>query len=289
MDSSQFSSFYDAYYYEHGCGEPYERSPIWLNLFSQFAERIIRDIQPKTVLDAGCAIGLLVEALRQQGVEAWGVDISSYAIENVHPDIQPYCWIGSVADPLPRKYDLIVSIEVLEHMPQEEAEKAVQNFCAHTDDILFSSTPYDYKESTHFNVQPPEYWAEQFAHYGFYRDVDFDASFIMPWSVRYRRRNEPLQRIVREYERRFWTLWKENTDLRSLTLEMRNQLAENERKVNEEQESLKFRVEAAESEVRRLSSEIEKIRDSRTWKFLDRINRLRRGGSSDESPKETQP
>lgn len=289
MDLSKISSFYDAYYYAHGCGEPYERSPIWLNLFSQFAERIVRDIQPKSVLDAGCAIGLLVEALRQRNVESWGVDISSYAIDNVHPDIKPYCWVGSVADPLPRKYDLIVSIEVLEHMPQGEAEKAIKNFCSHTDDILFSSTPFDYKESTHFNVQPPEYWAEQFAHYGFYRDVDFDASFIMPWSVRYRRRSEPLQRIVREYERRFWTLWKENTDLRSLTLEMRNQLAETDQKIYEDQETLKTRLEAAESEIQRLNSEIDSIRNTRTWKFLDRINRLRRKIAPDETPKEIEP
>jgi len=133
--------------------------------------------------------------------------------------------VGSVADPFPRKYDLIVSIEVLEHLPPEDAERSVANLCASTDDVLFSSTPYDYKEASHFNVQPVEYWAELFAKEGFTRDVDFNGSFITPWTVRYRKTRHPLHRIVRDYERKFWFLWKENNDLREQVFELQNQIA----------------------------------------------------------------
>lgn len=41
-------------------------------LFDSIAERLVKDICPKTVLDAGCAMGFLVETLRQKKVEAWG-------------------------------------------------------------------------------------------------------------------------------------------------------------------------------------------------------------------------
>jgi GT2 family glycosyltransferase/glycosyltransferase involved in cell wall biosynthesis len=225
MESPRAAELYDAYYYAHGCGRPYQRDDEWLRFFGSIAKRIVQDIQPQTVLDAGCALGLLVETLRDRDVAAFGVDIATYAIEQVYAPMQPYCWAGSVADPFPQHYDLIVCIEVLEHMPQTEAEQAIVNFCQHTNDILFSSTPFDYKEATHFNVQSPEYWAEQFARQGFYRDVDFDATFITPWTVRFRRRSEPVQRLIRDYERKFWLLNKENSDLRSLTLEMRDQLA----------------------------------------------------------------
>ncbi|MCG8351182.1 MAG: glycosyltransferase [Chloroflexales bacterium] len=229
MESPRTAELYDDYYYAHGCGRPYQRDEGWLHFFGAIAERIVQDIQPQTVLDAGCALGLLVETLRDRDVAAFGVDISTYAIEQVYAPVQPYCWAGSVADPFPQHYDLIVCIEVLEHMPQIEAEQAIINFCRHTNDILFSSTPFDYKEVTHFNVQPPEYWAEQFARQGFYRDIDFDATFIMPWTVRFRRRSDPVQRLIRDYERKFWLLNKENSDLRSLTLEMRDQLAVDDR------------------------------------------------------------
>lgn len=228
MDSKDYSHLYDAFYYAHDCGLPYERNQHWLDYFGAIAAQVVDRIGPHTVLDAGCAMGFLVEALRGQGVECYGVDISEYAISQVHPDVGAYCRVGSICDPFPQRYDLIVCIEILEHMPAAEATRAIVNLCRHTDDILFSSTPFDYKETTHLNVQPPEYWAELFAGQGFFRDVDFDASFILPWATRFRRRKEPVARLVREYERRFWLLWNENVDLRRLSTEMRGQIVEAE-------------------------------------------------------------
>jgi hypothetical protein len=262
---------YDATYFATSCGRPYQRDEQWLGFFGAIAGRIVSDIAPTSVLDAGCAWGFLVEALRQRGVEAFGVDISAYAIQNVHASIQPYCWQGSIAEPFPQKYDLIVSIEVLEHMPLPQAEQAVDNICRFTDDVLFSSTPFDYKEATHFNVQPPEYWAELFARQGFYRDVDFDAAFITPWAVRYRRKQEPLPRMVREYERKFFLLWKENADLRSLSVEMRDEIA-----ALREQLAARSEQAAALDRAAQLAHlQLEEIRESRSWRLIQKLQRLR--------------
>ena len=228
MTDREAGRVFDAYYFAHGCGRPYQRDQAWLSFFDGIAERIARDIAPRTVLDAGCAMGFLVEGLRKRGMEATGLDISDYAIEHVHPDLRAFCRVGSIADPLPGRYDLIVCIEVLEHMTPVAGRRGIARLCEATGDILFSSTPFDYKEATHFNVQPPEGWAEIFAQCGFVRDVDYDASFITPWATRFRRSEQPLARTVRDYERRFWLLWKENTDLRALVGEMRDQLAQAE-------------------------------------------------------------
>jgi len=242
MDSRRVSDLYDAYYFATGCGRLYQRDEGWLRFFDSIADRIMEDIRPSTVLDVGCAMGFLVEALRQRGVEGFGVDISEYAIQNVHPDIQPYCWVGSVTDLFPQKYDLVVCIEVLEHLPHREAEQAVENLCRHGDDVLFSSTPLDYKRATHLNVQPPEYWAKLFARHGFFRDVDFDASFITPWAVRFRKTGEPVARVVAAYERRLWRLLQENQARRELSIEQRNELAEKEQALQA------LRAQAAEKE-----------------------------------------
>jgi len=264
------SSFFDAYYYEHGCGRPYERDEGWLNFFDGIAKRIIEESEPKTVLDAGCALGFLVEAFRNHGVEAFGVDISKYAIENVYADIKPYCWVGSVCEPFPQKYDLITCIEVLEHLAQPDSEKAIANLCAHANEIVFSSTPFDYKESTHFNVQNPEYWAEQFARCGFYRDLESDMSFITPWAVKFVKTNRSNPRLVREYERKFWYLWKENTDLRSLSAEMRQNLSEQAEQVREKEQSvqaLTAQVAEKEQSVQALTAQASEIFNSKTWKI----------------------
>lgn len=225
------SNPYDEYYFQHGCGRSYQRDDEWLQFFGGIADRIVSDIQPKTVLDAGCAMGFLVEGLRNLGVEAYGVDISDFAIENVDAGIRDYCWQGSIVEPFPRSYDLIVSIEVFEHMEPQDAEVAAKNLCQHTEDIIFSSTPFDYKEATHFNVRPPEYWSELLAKQGFFRDVDFDATFITDWAVRYRRVDAPLHRHVRNYERKYWLLWKENNDLRALVNDMREEIVSLDRRL----------------------------------------------------------
>jgi GT2 family glycosyltransferase len=227
----------------------------------------------------------LVEGLRKRGVEAYGLDVSEFAIQNVHEDINKYCWVGSVTKPFPQKYDLIVSIEVLEHMTQSEAEKALENICLHTDDVLFSSTPFDYKEASHFNVQPPEYWSEKFALLGFYRDIDFDASFITTWGGRFLHKLEPSHRIVRDYERKFWLLWKENTDLRELTLEMRSDLSSNEQRNqnlegqvhNLEGQVQDFHKQIIEKDLKlqNLHAQLTDILNSRGWRLMKKFQSLR--------------
>src|SRR5262245_20855665 len=151
---------YDEYYYEHyhsASGLPYERAEPWLSFFGGMADNIVRQIVPHTVLDVGCAKGFLVEALRDGGVEAFGIDISSYAISQVREDMRRYCWVGSALDPFPQHYDLVTCMEVLEHLSRPDAEAAVGNLCRYSDDILFCSTPDDVTEPTHLNVQPVEY------------------------------------------------------------------------------------------------------------------------------------
>ena len=218
---------FDAYYYAHSCGRPYGRDAEWLRFFATIADRIDADIAsvarasqdtPTRVLDAGCAMGLLVEALVERGMDAHGIDISDYAIGQAAAAIADRVRVGSLTTPLEGRYDLIVCIEVLEHMPAEDARVALANLCAHSDDILFSSSPTDFTETTHVNVQPPEAWAEAFARQGLLRDLDYDASYITPWAVRYRRRSEPVPRIVREYERTTARLMIERNELRQQAL-----------------------------------------------------------------------
>ena len=229
MSTVPGASDYNEFYYRNCCGQPYERNETWLAFFGNVADRIVSDIQPKRVLDAGCAIGLLVETLRDRGVDASGIDLSTWAIEHATEAARPYVREGSIVEPFDGRYDLIVCIEVLEHMPSAEADQAIANFAAHTGDVLFSSTPFDYKEPTHINVRMPEDWAEAFARHGFYRDVDFDASFITKWAVRFTRRDVPPQRLVRDYERRFWQLRAAEHDARTYSVEVQDRLAVAER------------------------------------------------------------
>jgi SAM-dependent methyltransferase len=219
------AQLFDGYYFAHGCGRPYARDGEWQAHFGGIADAIVRELQPASVLDVGCAIGLLVEALRARGVEAYGVDVSEYAISQVHPSIRDFCTLHAATEPFGRRYDLIVCIEVLEHLPPEQAQAAIANFCRHADRVIFSSSPFDYVELTHFNVQPPHYWARLFAQQDFYRDVDLDVGFLTPWAVCFRRRSEPFAAIAADYERRHWLMLQESRARLQLSLAQREQLA----------------------------------------------------------------
>jgi len=246
---------FDQYYYATSCGKPYQRNDEWLELFGKIANSIKDEINPVTVLDAGCAYGFLVEKLRELGVQAFGCDISEYAISQTHQSIKPYCWVSSLVQPIKQKYDLIVSIEVLEHIDKEDSEKALIILCNASDDILFSSAPFDYKESTHVNVNNTDYWSEQFAKQSFYRDVNFDASFITPWAVRYRKRKEPIRRLIKEYEQKFWVIKKENVDIREMALD---------------------KIPNLEQQIELKNKEIYEIKNSETWRVVQKISNITR-------------
>jgi len=70
----------------------------------------------------GCAKGFLVEALRDRRIDAFGIDVSEFAIGEVRPDVRPYCRVSLAVASFDGVYDLIVCIGVLEHMPEHEAD-----------------------------------------------------------------------------------------------------------------------------------------------------------------------
>jgi len=272
MDREQTAApVYDRFYYLRYFGPEgnleYTRSQHWLDFFGYIAERIVSDIGPASVLDAGCAMGILVESLRDRGVDAYGIDVSNYALENVRQDVKPYCANASVTEPLPRKYDLITCIETLEHLHPANAEKAVANLCVHTDDVIFSSTPSHFKEATHLNVRPPEYWAELFGRHGLYRDVDYDPStYVAAWAVRFRRQRDLAPRIAGNYERMLWRLRSENQGLRELGLERQAELA-----------NASARIDDMKGELQAARQELELAGTTATWQLAHRMARLVNG------------
>lgn len=260
------SSAYQRAYYETHCGEVYERTPTWLTFFGRCADRIVAEIAPASALDAGCAMGFLVEALRDRGVDARGIDISDYAIAQARKDVRPHLRVADLTAPLDGHWDLITCIEVLEHMEPDDAARAVANLCAHTDDVLLSSTPHDHREATHVNVQPLERWIEIFLRNDFVRDLDYDASYLTHWAVRLRRRRDPLERQLVAYERRLWPLLNEKHDRDLVVMQQAEEIAAVvARAAALEEEVGSCRAEASEStavleaEVRGLRAEAERL------------------------------
>lgn len=199
---------YDKDYYDHHLGDvPYARTEVKIqNHFRTAAANLVSRYSPKRVLDVGCAKGFLVEHLRDLGIDAFGIDNSEYAISEVRGDIKEFCQIRSSLDPITEKYDLVTCIEVAEHLHEHDAETLIKNLCSCTDQVIFSSTPLDYAEESHINIQPREYWVEQFARNGFYPDLRFESAFITPQAMRFVRMTRPLRVVICSRESAKWAV-----------------------------------------------------------------------------------
>lgn len=194
---------YNRFYYQSHCGTDYSEREVWERNFAWIADNIVSIFRPNTVLDVGCAYGYLVEALRDRGVNAYGIDISKHAISQVREDMRQFCNAQDILEDLPnefpQKYDLVITIEVLEHIYQEYTDNVIAKLCTYGDIIVFSSSSDDTNEETHVNVQQSEYWAQKFAKNGFFNKVGFRNNIVTPWTMIFIKEAD-LSRVIGEYE-----------------------------------------------------------------------------------------
>jgi cyclopropane fatty-acyl-phospholipid synthase-like methyltransferase len=121
-------------------------------------------IQPRHVIDVGCGTGTWLSVFRECGVEeVFGVDgewVNREMLEIPKARFRSF----DLKKPLylDRQFDLVVSLEVAEHLPGECAETFIDSLTRLGPVVLFSAAiPYQ-GGTHHVNEQWPEYWAQYF-------------------------------------------------------------------------------------------------------------------------------
>jgi hypothetical protein len=87
---------------------------------------------------------------------------------------------------LGRRFDLVQSLEVAEHLPEARAEGFVDSLVAHGDIVMFSAAVPHQGGEYHVNEQVPDYWRRKFAARGFacfdwLRPLLADRRAVKPW------------------------------------------------------------------------------------------------------------
>ena len=80
------------------------------------------------VLDVGCAKGFLVKDLLALGIDAYGVDVSRYALMNCEPEVVGRLQLGS-ADSLlfpDGSFDCVLSLNTIHNLPRPRAVRAIE-------------------------------------------------------------------------------------------------------------------------------------------------------------------
>ena len=129
-----------------------------------------KDISPVSVLDVGCARGTWLQEWAKAGIaDYYGVDGEYVDLERL--DIPRDRFLAAdLSKPfqLSRKFELVQSLEVAEHVAAEFADVFVENLTRHASGaIFFSAAPPGQGGEFHVNEQPFDYWRKKFARHGY--------------------------------------------------------------------------------------------------------------------------
>lgn len=83
------------------------------------------------ILEIGCAKGFVVQDLRELGADAWGLDVSSYAVGECDPVVAPYLMVGDARTYLTnfsnKQFDVTFSLRFLECVEESEVQALITN------------------------------------------------------------------------------------------------------------------------------------------------------------------
>jgi SAM-dependent methyltransferase len=131
--------------------------------------------RPESVLDIGCGAGAYLKYFASQGTQQiMGVDGIDGRFGYLNPDEYSQ---ADLTDPLQlnRTFDLVICVEVIEHLPAQSERVLVDSIVRHARDrILFSGARPGQPGVGHINCRPISYWLELFASYGWYPSL-FDS------------------------------------------------------------------------------------------------------------------
>ncbi len=130
--------------------------------------RIVDLIHPTSVVDVGCGTGGWLSVFAEAGVGSYlGIDGPYVRGQLLITDT--HFMDADLSQPLslPETFDLVVSVEVAEHLPPEAAETYVSSLSSLGDLVVFSAATPGQHSPGHVNLQWPAYWTRLFARHGF--------------------------------------------------------------------------------------------------------------------------
>jgi SAM-dependent methyltransferase len=125
------------------------------------------NLNNKKVMELGCAYGYMVEYLRDQGHDVYGMDVSSYAQSQARSDIQQYITVADARTELAKsqdykrnEFDILFSRWFLCCIPDADLPDLIDEMnrvSIQQVHILMNSPNPDY-----YNVKTPQQWLDNY-------------------------------------------------------------------------------------------------------------------------------
>jgi len=140
---------------------------------NRLAAWVKQELNPTTLLDIGCGPGHFVDSFRDQGIDAKGIDIDDRVHGKEHLTYQ------SLFDITTEQADVVVCMEVAEHIDQEREDEVVAKVVStvnHT--LIWTAAAIGQGGIGHINCKNKNDWADKITKAGLVRNTDKEEQLI---------------------------------------------------------------------------------------------------------------
>lgn len=145
------------------------------NAAQEIVPLIIKRYMTTSVIDIGCGTGTWGKVFIENGVTDYiGVDGDYVNMDMLMIDEKKFISADLTKEfSLPKKFDLALSLEVAEHLPESSADIFVKTLVSLSDTIIFSAAIQGQGGQNHLNEQFPLYWKKKFENHNYYLTHNF--------------------------------------------------------------------------------------------------------------------
>ncbi len=131
----------------------------------KISNSIVNELAPKRVIDVGCGTGALLGALRDKGCNVFGLEHSKAGLDYCVTRGLPVKSFDIKTDTFTPEepFNLAVSMEVAEHLPESSANQFISLLANLAEVIVFTAATPGQGGLDHINEQPHSYWISKFA------------------------------------------------------------------------------------------------------------------------------
>ncbi len=174
--SASHDEVYGEHYYSERQSKAHRSAQI-------IAQSIFEQFAPSSAIDVGCGAGDLLFELGKLGVHVRGFEYSEAALRICHDrelDVEKFD-LTAVEPRDNSNADLMISMEVAEHLPESCADEYVDFLTSADCVVVFAAATPGQGGRDHVNEQPHEYWITKFKDRGFAFDEIVSLAFRDDW------------------------------------------------------------------------------------------------------------
>ena len=145
---------------------------------------LVRDLKPTSLIDIGCGPGHFANEVKRldETIDVSAVDIEESAKDFINPNVNFNITDLSVPMLVEKKSDVVICLEVVEHIDEKHEYILCENIVKHVGKYLVVTIAQPHqKDPGHINLKEPIYWINKFEKLGLTVNIEMTKKWINEW------------------------------------------------------------------------------------------------------------